>query len=165
MDSVLVSRNRFFTLVLRFFAMISFLGWFSRCRYDQPTPTLKGISPEVYHNFRAIQEIFLKDCPIPDFDLGLALDRYIYGHPTPIETESIVLFLAGVPSSILAALALDFSFTPLASLAPADRERRLLSWKTSKLGLKRGVFVILRQISFYLLSSDLRFQQYTGYAR
>ncbi|TGL63190.1 hypothetical protein EHQ58_01245 [Leptospira ognonensis] len=129
------------------------------------TPGLRGISPEAYHNFKSLQEVFLKDSPVPNFDLGLALDKYIYGHPYPIETESVLQLLLSLPSSILAAIALDFSFTPMVKLSAEEREKRLLSWKTSSLGLKRGVYSIFRQISFFLLSSDKEYQKYVGYLK
>lgn len=133
------------------------------CSQVEGIPNLKGLSPDEYLSFRGIQKVFLVGNPIEDFDLGLALDNYVYGHPYPIETEDLIRFLAGLPSSTLIAFALNFSFTPLSKLEPVEMEKRLLGWKTSSLGMKRGLYSILRQISFFLLSSDKRFQQYMGY--
>jgi hypothetical protein len=158
-----LSRSKFLKLLAKISALIFIFSKTTGCSPSKPTPALKGIDPVDYHSFRAIQEVFLKGNPIPDFDLGLALDQYIYGHPYPIETEDLIRFLASLPSSILIAFAFDFSFTPLANLSPEEMERRLLGWKSSSLAMKRGVFSILRQFSFFLLTSDKRFQQYMGY--
>ncbi|WP_425460630.1 hypothetical protein [Leptospira idonii] len=163
MEPFTLSRNRFLKFTLKCFALTAVSLKGVNCGPGVVTPPLRGISTEEYHNFRALQEVFLQDCPIPEFDLGLALDNYVYGHPYPIETESVIQLLASVPSSVLAALALDFSFTPLAKLSPEERINRLLSWKTSSLGIKRGVYSILRQISFFLLSSDKQYQKFVGY--
>jgi hypothetical protein len=159
------SRNRFLKFALKCFALTAVSLKGVNCGPGLVTPGLRGISPEAYHNFRSLQEVFLKDNPITNFDLGLALDNYVYGHPYPIETESVLQLLVSLPSSVLAAIALDFSFTPIAKLPPEERIERLLSWKNSSLGLKRGVYTILRQISFFLLSSDKEYQKYVGYLK
>ncbi len=160
-----LSRNRFLKFALKCFALTAVSLKGVNCGPGIVTPGLRGISEEAYHNFKSLQEVFLKDNPVANFDLGLALDNYVYGHPYPIETESILQLLASIPSSILAAMFLDFSFTPIAKLPPIEREKRLLSWKSSSLGLKRGVYTILRQISFFLLSSDREYQKYVGYLK
>ncbi|WP_208652774.1 hypothetical protein [Leptospira montravelensis] len=159
----LLSRNRFLKFSLKCFALTAVSIHGVNCGSGLTTPPLRGISPEQYHSFRSLQEVFLQDNPIPNFDLGLALDNYVYGHPYPIETESVIQLLASVPSSILAAMALDFSFTPIVKLPMEKRIKRLQEWKHSSLGLKRGVYVILRQISFFLLSSDKEYQKFVGY--
>jgi len=165
LETFIFSRNRFIKFALKCFALTAISIKGVNCGPGLVTPGLRGISPEAYHNFKSLQEVFLKDSPIPNFDLGLALDNYVYGHPYPIETESVLQLLVSLPSSVLAAMALDFSFTPIAKLPPDEREKRLLSWKTSPLGLKRGVYSILRQISFFLLSSDKEYQKYVGYLK
>ncbi|EMO74086.1 hypothetical protein LEP1GSC127_2223 [Leptospira kirschneri str. 200801925] len=38
-----------------------------------------------------------------------------------------------------------------------------MSWKTSSFGLKRGIYSILRQTSFFLVSKDERIQKLAGY--
>lgn len=158
-----LSRNRFLKFTLKCFALTAVSLKGINCGSGLPLPSLRGISEEEYHNFRSLQEVFLQDCPIANFDLGLALDNYVYGHPYPIDTESVIQLLASIPSSILAAIFLDFSFTPLAKLPPVERLERLKAWKTSSLGLKRGVYLILRQTSFFLLSSDKEYQKFVGY--
>lgn len=158
-----LSRNRFLKFSLKCFALTAVSIHGVNCGPGLNTPALRGISPEQYHSFRSLQEVFLHDNPIPNFDLGLALDNYVYGHPYPIETESVIQLLASVPSSILAAIALDFSFTPIVKLPMEERIKRLQEWKHSSLGLKRGVYAILRQISFFLLSSDKEYQKFVGY--
>lgn len=157
------TRSHFFKISAKVFAVFYIGSKTMSCSQAEGMPNLKGLSPDEYQSFRGIQKVFLDGNPIEDFDLGLALDNYVYGHPYPIETEDLIRFLAGLPSSILIAFALDFSFTPLSKLEPDEMEKRLLSWKTSSLGMKRGLFSILRQFSFFLLSSDKRFQQYMGY--
>lgn len=117
----------------------------------------------MYYNFRALQEIFLTDNPIPNLDLGMSLDRYVYGHPTPIETESLISLLGLVPSSKIVALIFDFSFIPLASLPKEAGLKRLLGWKSSSLKIKRGLYSIFRQFCFFLASSDRQYQAYAGY--
>lgn len=162
-----VSRKGFLAWGLQWGLRTGVLAWIlisaGNCKRPQEIPRLLGISSEEYRGFRSIQDVFLAGCPLPSFDLGLALDRYIYGHPHPIDTENLLRFLAGIPSSRLVAFLLDFSGTPLSELDPPQRERRLLSWKTSGFRLKRGLFSILRQISFFLVSSDKGIQRIMGY--
>jgi hypothetical protein len=158
-----ISRNKFLKLFAKVSAVLYIGSKTIGCAAHGNIPKLKGISENDYLGFHAIQKVFLEGNPVPDFDLGLALDNYVYGHPYPIETEDLILFLAGIPSSTLIAFALDFSFTPLSELNKDEMERRLLSWKTSSLVMKRGLYSILRQFSFFLLSSDKRFQTYMGY--
>jgi hypothetical protein len=158
-----ISRNKFLKLLAKISAIFYIGTKTIGCAAHGDIPRLKGISEDNYLSFHGIQKVFLEGNPIEDFDLGIALDNYVYGHPYPIETEDIILFLAGIPSSTLVALALDFSFTPLSKLDKDEMEKRLLSWKTSSLSMKRGLFSILRQFSFTLLSSDKKFQAFMGY--
>jgi hypothetical protein len=72
--------------------------------------------------------------------------------------------LAGAPSSYLAAIVLDGSMTPLVKLSRADREARMLGWKKSDNIMKRGLYNILRQTTFFLLSSSPVLPRYAGYA-
>ncbi|GBF51393.1 hypothetical protein LPTSP4_29290 [Leptospira ryugenii] len=164
MEPFTLSRNRFFKFTLKCIALTTISLKGVNCGPGLSTPKLRGISEEAYHNFRALQEVILDENPIKDFDLGLALDQYIYGHPYPLETEDVLLLLTSIPSSYLVALALDFSFTPLVKLPPKERMERLMSWKKSSLAMKRGLYFILRQFSFFLLSSSKEYQQYVGYA-
>ncbi|MBK8397852.1 MAG: hypothetical protein IPL26_21765 [Leptospiraceae bacterium] len=157
------SRNTFLKLTVKAFAITALSIEGVNCGKTLVTPALKGISQEEYFNMQCLAEIFLKDNPVSDFDLGKALDDYIYGHPSPIPTKDIIHELAGAPSSILASLILDFSFTPLVKLNLEDREKRLLSWKNSDSKMKRGLFGVLRQTSMFLLSSNKEYQKYIGY--
>lgn len=157
-----ISRNRFLRNTAKLFAIFWIGSKTIGCSGSEDIPPLKGISESDYRGFRGMQKVFLKGNPISDFDLGLSLDRYIYGHPYPIETEDLIRFLAMVPSSSLIAM-MDFSLTPLSNLSPEDMEKRLLGWKNSSLKMKRGLYSILRQFSFFLLSSDKKFQEYMGY--
>ena len=158
-----ISRNKFLKLSVKVFAITSLSLKGVNCGNSLPTPTLKGISTEEYFNMRSLAEIFLEGNPISEFDLGKALDDYIYGHPSPLPTKNLIHELAGAPSSLLAALILDFSFTPLVKLNREDREKRLLSWKTSSSQTKRGLYGVLRQFSMYLLSSSKEYQRSIGY--
>lgn len=79
-------------------------------------PRLRGLNETQYLGFKSIGEVFLKGNPILDFDLGIAADDYIYGHPTPIDTEDVLLLLGRIPSSTLAALVFDFSLQSMSSL-------------------------------------------------
>jgi hypothetical protein len=157
------SRNTFLKISIQAFAISALSIEGVNCGNSLTTPVLKGISTEEYFNMRSLAEIFLEGNPITDFDLGKALDDYVYGHPSPLPTKDLVHELAGAPSSILAALILDFSFTPLVKLSREDREKRLLSWKTSSSQTKRGLFGVLRQFSMYLLSSSKEYQKSIGY--
>ncbi|MCC5815263.1 MAG: hypothetical protein JJT78_10935 [Leptospira sp.] len=157
-----ISRSKFIKLIAKFAAVFFVGSQTINCSRDG-IPPLKGISESDYEGFVGIQKVFLDGNPVQDFDLGVALDNYIYGHPYPIETEDLIRFLAMVPSSTAIALFLDFSLTPLSSLDKDSMEKRLLSWKTSSLALKRGLYSILRQFSFFLLSSDKKFQQFMSY--
>ncbi|EQA44734.1 hypothetical protein LEP1GSC050_3363 [Leptospira broomii serovar Hurstbridge str. 5399] len=165
MESLLsekISRNVFLKFLWKSAAVTAVVLPQASCG-GEPVPQLKGLSASQYHAFRSLQEVFLQGNPLPDFDLGIAADQYIYGHPYPIETESTLQLLAFLPTSTLVALALDFSFTPLASLSKENREKRLLSWKHSSLSLKRGAYNIMRQLSFFLVSKEKSFQQLVGY--
>ncbi|EMM93594.1 hypothetical protein LA733_0426 [Leptospira interrogans] len=156
-----ISRNRFLKLVLKLSAFLMLPG-LGACS-NGSIPKLRGLKETQYLGFKSIGEVFLKGNPILDFDLGIAADDYIYGHPTPIDTEDILLLLGRIPSSTLAAFIFDFSLQSMSSLNIEEREKRLLSWKTSSLGIKRGIYSILRQTSFFLVSKDQRIQKLAGY--
>lgn len=158
-----ISRNQFLRFAIKAFAITALSIEGVNCGNSLTTPTLKGISTEEYFNMKAMAEIFLDGNPVPNFDLGKALDDYIYGHPSPIPTKDLIHELAGAPSSILAALILDFSITPLVKLNKEDREKRLLSWKHSNSQMKRGLFGILRQTCMFLLASNKDYQRAIGY--
>ena len=83
------------------------------------------------------QKFFLDSNPIPDFDLGKALDDYIYGHPSPLPTKNLVHELAGAPLHCYAFI-LDFSFTPLVKLNKEDREKDYCHGKVRHLKRKEG---------------------------
>ncbi len=157
-----ITRSQFVKWGLKIFSIfsISYVG--INCGSSKLTPPLRGLSPEQYHNFNTIGEVFLDGNPF-SFDLGLALDNYVFGHPGVIDTWPIIKDLADIPSSVLASIVLDFSLTPLVKLNLEDRRKRLLSWKNSSLKLKRGAYGIMRQTSFFLLSSQKEFQRFTGY--
>lgn len=157
------SRNTFLKLSMKAFAITALSIEGVNCGNSLESPLLKGISKEEYFNMQSLAEIFLEGNPITDFDLGKALDDYIYGHPSPIPTKDLVHELAGAPSSILAALILDFSLTPLVKLNKKEREKRLLSWKNSTSQTKRGLFGVLRQTSMFLLASNKDYQKAIGY--
>lgn len=158
-----LSRNTFLKLSIKAFAITALSIEGVNCGNSLSTPILKGISKEEYFNMQSLAEIFLEENPISDFDLGKALDDYVYGHPSPIPTKDLVHELAGAPSSILAALLLDFSLTPLVKLNKEDRIKRLLSWKNSSSQMKRGLFAVLRQTSMFLLASNKEYQKAIGY--
>ncbi len=157
-----ITRNQFVKWGIKILSIfsISYVG--INCGPSKVTPTLRGLSTEQYHNFNSIGEVFLEGNPFT-FDLGYALDSYVFGHPGVIDTWPIIKDLADIPSSILASIALDFSLTPLVKLNLEDRRRRLLGWKNSSLKLKRGAYGIMRQTSFFLLSSNKDYQRFTGY--
>ncbi len=158
-----ISRNRFLKFLAKIFGIISLASQVENCSKKGNIPRLKGISENDYLGFRGIQKLFLEGNPVEDFDLGLALDEYIYGGHYPIETEDLIRFLAMIPNSVAISLALDLSLTPLAQLDRNSMEKRVLGWKNSRLAMKRGLYSILRQFSFFLLTSDKRFQEYMGY--
>ncbi|WP_025183413.1 hypothetical protein [Leptospira kirschneri] len=156
-----ISRSRFLKLILKLSAFLILPG-LGACS-NGSIPRLRGLNETQYLGFKSVGEVFLKGNPILDFDLGIAADDYIYGHPTPIDTEDVLLLLGRIPSSTLAALVFDFSLQSMSSLNVEKREKRLLSWKTSSFGLKRGIYSILRQTSFFLVSKDERIQKLAGY--
>ena len=158
-----ISRTGFLGLALKIFAIFSFSSFGAGCNRNAKAPNLRGISEDDYFNFHALGEIFLEGNPIKEFDIGKSLDDYLYGHPYPLPTIKIVHELAEVPSSYLAALALDFSFTPLAKLSKEDRLKRLNSWRDSSSAMKRGAYSIMKQFCYFLLSSNKDYQKYVGY--
>ncbi len=158
-----ISRNSFLGFAIKIFAIVSFSSFGTNCSHPGNIPKLRGISEDEYMNFHALGEIFLEGNPIKNFDIGKSLDDYLYGHPYPLPTIKIVHELAEVPSSYLAALALDFSFTPLAKLSKEDRLKRLNSWKDSSSAMKRGAYSIMKQFCYFLLSSNKDYQKYVGY--
>lgn len=158
-----ISRSGFLKFLFKSAALSAVLIPATSSCGGEAVPNLKGLSATQYRAFRSLQDVFLSGNPIQNFDLGVAADQYIYGHPYPIETESTLQILAFLPTSTLVSLALDFSFTPLASLSKENREKRLLSWKNSSLSLKRGAYNIMRQLSFFLISKEKSYQQLLGY--
>ena len=127
-----------------------------------PVPSLVGLSAQEYHNMNALAEVFLGELPFA-FDLGKATDDYAYGHATPLDTVDIVHELAGAPSSWLAAMLLDFSPTTLVALPVKEREARMLGWLNSGSVMKRGLYNIMKQTCFFLLSSSPEYLKLAGY--
>lgn len=156
-----LTRGSFLRGTIKLFALssVSFTG--SEC--SAPV-SLRGISAQEYANIRAVGEVFLTGNPVPNFDLGKALDDYVYGHPSPIDTKDLVHDLAKMPSSLLASVVLDGSFTTLVDLTKEEREKRMLGWRDSGDGVKRGLFNVLRQTSFFLLSSSPALLEFAGYS-
>ncbi len=159
-----ISRSVFLRGSIRLFALTSLTLSGVDCSPSGKVPELRGISEQEYHNINAIGEVFLSENPIPNFDLGKAFDDYVFGHPYPLDTKSTALELAGMPSSLLASIVLDGSLTPLVKLSKEDRLKRMLGWKASDNPMKRGLFNILRQTSFFLVSSSPAFAAYAGYS-
>jgi hypothetical protein len=157
------SRAKFLKFSLKLFALTSLTYSGINCKSSLNIPKLKEISEEEYLNIHSVGEIFLKGNPIKNFDIGIALDEYISGKPYPIPTKDKIHELALLPSSLLAALILDYSLTPLVKLSTEEREKRLLSWKNSDSQIKRGAFAILKQCCMFLLSSNKEFQMEIGY--
>ncbi|TGK07136.1 hypothetical protein EHO59_03230 [Leptospira semungkisensis] len=157
-----VSRSRFLKFLFKTAAVSAILLPQVSCK-SGPVPKLHGLSDDQYWAFKSLEEVFLEGNPIQGFDLGVAADKYIYGHPYPIETESVLKLLAFLPTSTLVSFALDLSFTSLAGLSKEDREKRLLSWKSSSLSLKRGAYNIMRQLSFFLVSMEKDYSKLVGY--
>lgn len=162
----LLSRDRFLRYSIKAFALSSVTLSAARCgsvaAAASPSAPLYGISLQEYRNFNAVAEIFLADMPF-EFDAGLAIDRYVYGHPHPIENRDKVHELIGAPSSRLASLLLDGSFTTLVELAPDARAKRLAGWKASDNAMKRGLYGIMRQTCFFIVSMRPEFSAFTGY--
>jgi hypothetical protein len=159
-----ISRKGFLFFTLKLFAITSASISIINCKQTEIPPVfLKSLTIEEYFNIRSIQEIFLKNLPFEFFDLGLALDDHIAGHANIIPNAEMLRELAGLPSSYLASLILDHSLTPLALLNIEEREKRLLSWRHSTNSVKRGAFLMFQQISFFLLSKEKVYQQFTGY--
>ncbi len=159
-----VSRGMFLRGSLKLFALTSIGMGASACA-PAGLPALRGLSAQQYLNMNAIAEVFLAGNPIPDFDLGLAFDDYLFGKASPLPQPALdkALELADVPSSILAALVLDGSLTTLVQLDPAKREARMLAWQQSDSVLKRGLFNIMRSTCFFMLSNRREWNAYCGY--
>jgi len=158
-----ISRRVFLRGTVKIFALTSLTFSGVDCFPSRDVPALRGISEQEYRNMHSLAEVFLEGSPIRDLDIGKALDDYVFGHPYPIDTKDAARELAGVPSSILAALVLDGSFTPLVKLPKEERLKRMLAWKASENPMKRGLFNIMRQTVFFLVSSSPEFIRLTGY--
>lgn len=161
-----IGRERFLKYAIKTFALTSVTISAAKCGSPavaaQPTAALRGISLQEYRNFNALAEVFLADVPF-QFDAGLAVDRYVYGHPHPLENRAQVHELIGVPSSRLLSVLLDGSFTTLAELDLEKRTERLLLWKNSGSVMKRGLYNIMRQTCFFIVSMRPEFAAYAGY--
>ena len=161
-----IGRETFLKYSIKAFALSSLSLGAGRCApgaaASTPSAPLHGISLQEYRNFNALAEVFLKDVPF-EFDAGLAVDRYVYGHPHPIENRALVHELIGIPSSRLLSVLLDGSFTTLVELDVDKRRERLMIWSRSGSVLKRGLFVIMRQTCFFILSMRPEFAAYAGY--
>lgn len=159
-----ISRSVFLRGSVKLFALTSLTLAGVDCTPSEKVPALRGITEQEYHNINAIAEVFLTDSPIQGFDAGKAFDDYVFGHPSALDTKATALELAGVPSSRLASLVLDVSFTPLIGLGKEERLKRMLGWKESANPMKRGLFNVFRQTTFFLLSSSPAFTAFTGYS-
>lgn len=157
-----ISRKKFLSLAVKVLAITSLGSMNLGCHQRHPSVPLIGLSFEEYANMVCIQEVFLRDCPI-EFDLGIALDNYIYASENTIPSENFWKEIARLPSSYIASITLDHSIRPLAKLNPVEREERLLSWRSSINPVKRGLYQLFHQISFYLLSKNKNYQLYIGY--
>lgn len=162
-----ISRDVFLRGSIKLFALGTLAVGGVHCGPGAGTPELKGLSEQQYRNINSLGEIFLKDNPLPEFDLGLAFDRYLFGQAYPLPEPALgkALELADVPSSWLAALVLDGSLTPLVKLEPAAREKRMLDWRDSDSVLKKGLFNIMRSTCYFMLSSSPQWYEYCGYPR
>lgn len=161
-----IGRERFLKYAIKGFALTSVTISAARCggaaAAASPTASLQGISLQEYRNFNALAEVFLADIPF-QFDAGLAVDRYVYGHPHPIENRAQVHELIGIPSSRLISVLLDGSFTTLVELDLKQRTERLNIWKNSGSVMKRGLFNIMRQTCFFIVSMRPELAAYAGY--
>lgn len=162
-----MSRKRFLSHALGLAVAVSVpLDWACSSKErlgSSGAPVLKGFTQEEYHNFNSMAEVFLSGSPVPGFDAGQAMDRYIYDRQETLSTEKKVKELLAVPSSVLIALLFDLSLTPFCDLPLKERETRLLSWKNSSLTLKRTVYHAYRQGTLFMLTSSQEYQDFTGY--
>ena len=71
------SRNTFLKISIKVFAITALSIEGINCGRTLVTPILKGISTEEYFNMHSVAEIFLEGNPVPEFDIGKALDDYI----------------------------------------------------------------------------------------
>ncbi|MEQ9362642.1 MAG: hypothetical protein RIF32_00280 [Leptospirales bacterium] len=161
-----IGRERFLKYAVKIFALTSVTVNAARCGSPGaaalPSAALEGISLQEYRNFNALAEVFLADLPF-EFDAGLAVDRYVYGHPHPIENRSMVHELIGIPSSRLISVLLDGSFRTLVELNLEQRAERLHIWRDSGSTMKRGLYNIMRQTCFFIVSMRPEFAAYAGY--
>ena len=161
-----IGRQRFLKGILKIAALGSVTVSAARCGSPavaaNPTAALKGITLQEYRSFQALAEVFLEGIPF-EFDAGLAMDRYIYGHPHPIQGKEIVHELLMVPSSRLISVLLDGSFRSMVELNLEERRERLQLWKTSRLKMKRGLYNIMRQTCFFIATSRPELNRFAGY--
>lgn len=164
-----MSRKKFLWHGLAFATALSLpSNWF--CRQKPETKVrplkktkLKGLSQSEYQNINCMAEVFLAGSPVKNFDAGKAVDGYLYEPPLPPATEKKLKQLFILPSSVLAAIFLDFSLTPLLHLPVSEREKRLDSWRNSSLSVKRMAYNAFRQLCLMVLSGDAAYQNFTGY--
>ena len=158
--SLYISRNRFLKLVL-WTSSLGVLG--ISCRGIPEEIKLKGITAQEYENIKIFGDFFLDGFEIDDFNIGLALDDFLYGSANPHPLTDRILELVSIPSSYLASLYIDHSPVPLVHLDDEERKKRLLSWRNSRKALSGGIYSLLHTLCMTLVSADPSYQKYVGY--
>ena len=158
----IISRHRFLQLSLKTSAAAFFTLNFIGCRQSpEPPVNLKKLSDKNYENITIMGDFFINETPLQNFNIGQALDDYLYGtyHPHPI--ENMVLELVSIPSSMLAMLYIDHSFTPLAQMNKKERSEIFLKWRNSPSPLQRGIYTMMHALCMTLLSQEEQYSHYT----
>lgn len=160
-----LTRSKFLSVTIKLMVAGVFIVELPACKDTGTIPVLKGLSREEYNNIKLIGEFFLKDYPVRNFDIGIALDKLLYGAANPHPSAGLISELIAVPSSFLASLVIDNSFIPLSQMNREERYQRLIKWKTLRGSLARGVYSLMHGICMLLLSSDPAFVKLTGYPK
>ena len=160
----LINREKFLLLALKTSAAVYLVANSAGCVSAPKAPVaLKSLSDQQYENITIIGNFFLKDIPFKHFNIGQALDKYLYGAPHPHPQEAAFRELISIPSSLLAMIYIDHSFTTLTQMNDAQREEVFLRWRTSSNHLQRGIYTLMHIVCMTLISGEDVYHAHTGF--
>ncbi|MDH4261790.1 MAG: hypothetical protein OEV78_01960 [Spirochaetia bacterium] len=158
-----IDRNAFLKLTLKTSALVYLAMNVTGCNLSKKAPVaLKKLSDQNYENITIMGNFFIKDMPVQNFNIGQALDEYLYGAKNPHPTEKAILELVSIPSSILGMLYINKSLITLTHMNDAEKEMTFLKWRNSHDPLQRGIYTLMHKLCMSLVSGNVDYQKYTG---
>ena len=160
-----VSRSRFLRYSLKAFALTSLTLANVECSVGGVVPPLKGMTGTEYRNANFLGAYFLRGTPFSGFDVGLALDDYLFGRKDSLTIIGLIRDVLGAPSSILASVVMDFSLRTMVQLQGPELDARMEAWRNSSNELQSGAYKSFKSLVFVGVSSSQKYQDLAGYPR